>query len=42
MASNTAEDGTVLGVDLGIEDLAVTSTAYFFIGERVIESVSAG
>ncbi len=29
---NTAEDGTVLGVDLGIENIAVTSTAYFFSG----------
>nr|WP_238330800.1 transposase [Haloglomus irregulare] len=26
---NTAEDGTVLGVDLGLENLAVTSTAFF-------------
>ena len=32
---NTAEDGTVLGVDLGIESLAVTSTAYFFSGREL-------
>jgi putative transposase len=32
---NTAEDGTVLGVDLGIENLAVTSTAYFFSGREL-------
>ena len=45
---NTAEDGTVLGVDLGIENLAVTSTAYFFSGRelthdlREFETVRAG
>ena len=45
---NTAEDGTVLGVDLGIETLAVTSTAYFFSGRelthdlREFEKVRAG
>ncbi|WP_436346550.1 RNA-guided endonuclease InsQ/TnpB family protein [Natronorubrum sp. FCH18a] len=45
---NTAEDGTVLGVDLGIENLAVTSTAYFFTGRelthnlREFEKVRAG
>jgi len=45
---NTAEDGTVLGVDLGIENLAVTSTAYFFSGRelnhelREFEKVRAG
>ena len=45
---NTAEDGTVLGVDLGIENLAVTSTAYFFSGRelthnlREFERVRAG
>jgi len=45
---NTAEDGTVLGVDLGIENLAVTSTAYFFSGRelthnlRKFEKVRAG
>jgi len=44
----TAEDGTVLGVDLGIENLAVTSTAYFFSGRelthdlREFENVRAG
>jgi len=45
---NTAEDGTVLGVDLGIENLAVTSTACFFSGRelthrlREFERVRAG
>jgi len=45
---NTAEDGTVLGVDLGIENLAVTSTAFFFSGRelthdlREFEKVRAG
>jgi len=45
---NTAEDGTVLGVDLGIENLAVTSTALFFSGRelthnhREFERVRAG
>ena len=45
---NTAEDGTVLGVDLGIENLAVTSTASF-VSERELthnlrefETVRAG
>jgi IS605 OrfB family transposase len=44
----TAEDGTVLGVDLGIENLAVTSTGYFFSGRelthdlREFEKVRAG
>ena len=44
----TAEDGTVLGVDLGIENLAVTSTAYFFSGQKLthdlheFEKVRAG
>jgi putative transposase len=32
---NTAEDGTVLGVDFGIENLAVTTTAYFFSGREL-------
>ena len=32
---NTAENGTVLGVDFGIENLAVTSTAYFFSGSEL-------
>jgi IS605 OrfB family transposase len=31
----TAEDGTVLGVDLGVENLAVTSTAQFFSGREL-------
>nr|WP_264475325.1 transposase [Halorubellus salinus] len=31
----TAEDGTVLGVDLGIENLAVTSTARFVDGREL-------
>ena len=45
---NTTENGTVLGVDLGIENLAVTSTAYFFSGRelahdlREFEKVRAG
>jgi IS605 OrfB family transposase len=45
---DTAEDGTVLGVDLGIENLAVTSTASFFSGRelthnlREFEKVRAG
>ncbi|MBX0285969.1 RNA-guided endonuclease InsQ/TnpB family protein [Haloarcula salinisoli] len=45
---DTAEDGTVLGVDLGIENLAVTSTACFFSGRelthdlREFEKVRAG
>ncbi|RLM76234.1 RNA-guided endonuclease TnpB family protein [Halorubrum sp. Atlit-26R] len=43
-----AEDGTVLGVDLGIENLAVTSTARFISGRelshnlREFEKVRAG
>ncbi|WP_049937393.1 RNA-guided endonuclease InsQ/TnpB family protein [Haloplanus natans] len=32
---NTAKDGMVLGVDLGIENLAVTSTASFFSGREL-------
>jgi putative transposase len=45
---NTAEDGTVLGVDLGIDNLAVTSTAQFINGRelthdlREFEKVRAG
>lgn len=45
---STAKDGTVLGVDLGIENLAVTSTANFFGGRelahrlREFERVRAG
>jgi IS605 OrfB family transposase len=45
---NTAEDGTVLGVDLGIENLAVTSAASFINGRelthnlREFEKVRAG
>ncbi len=45
---NTAEDGTVLGIDLGIENLAVTSTASFVSGRelshnlREFEKVRAG
>lgn len=31
-STDTAEDGTVLGVDLGVENIAVTSTARFFPG----------
>jgi putative transposase len=32
---DTAEDGTVLGVDLGIENIAVTSTATFIDGRKL-------
>ena len=32
---NTAEDGTVLRVDLGVENIAVTSTAHFFSGREL-------
>jgi IS605 OrfB family transposase len=32
---DAAEDGTVLGVDLGVENIAVTSTARFFPGGSV-------
>jgi putative transposase len=32
--ATTAEDGTVLGVDFGIENIAVTSTARFFSGRE--------
>ena len=45
---DTAEDGTVLGVDLGIDNLAVTSTARFVSGREVthelreFETVRAG
>jgi len=45
---DTAEDGTVLGVDLGVENTAVTSTAQFFSGRelnhrlREFEKVRAG
>ncbi len=37
--SNTAEDGTVLGVDLGIENLAVTSTAHFVSGRELAHNL---
>ena len=37
---NTAEDGTVLGVDLGIENLVVTSTAYFVSGRELTHDLS--
>ncbi|MDS0260967.1 transposase [Haloarcula sp. S1CR25-12] len=36
---NTAEDGTVLGVDLGIENLAVTSPAFFFSGRELAHNL---
>lgn len=36
---NTAEDGTVLGVDLGIENLAVTSTAHFISGQMLAHNL---
>jgi len=35
----TTENGTVLGVDLGIENLAVTSTAYFFSGRELAHNL---
>ena len=34
-ADETAEDGTVLGVDLGVRNIAVTSTAQFFSGKEL-------
>lgn len=34
-ADDTAENGTVLGVDLGVDNLAVTSTAAFFSGRKL-------
>ena len=34
-AEETAEDGAVLGVDLGVENIAVTSTARFFSGKEL-------
>ncbi|GAA0671760.1 RNA-guided endonuclease InsQ/TnpB family protein [Natronoarchaeum mannanilyticum] len=34
--TDTAEDRTVLGVDLGIENLAVTSTAHFESGRQLL------
>lgn len=34
-AEETAEDGAVLGVDLGVKNIAVTSTAQFFSGEEL-------
>ncbi|PSP49017.1 transposase [Halobacteriales archaeon QH_7_69_31] len=37
---NTAEDGTVLGVDLGIENLVVTSTASFVSGRELTHDLS--
>jgi putative transposase len=46
--ASTAEDGTVLGVDLGVENVAVTSTARFFSGGHIahrlrrFESTRAG
>lgn len=36
---DTAEDGTVLGVDLGIENLAVTSTATFINGRELTHNL---
>jgi IS605 OrfB family transposase len=33
--ASTAENGTVLGVDLGVENLVVTSTAKFFSGREL-------
>ena len=37
---HTAEDGTVLGVDLGIENLVVTSTASFVSGRELTHDLS--
>jgi IS605 OrfB family transposase len=37
---NTAEDGTVLGVDLGVENIAVTSTARFFSGRKLTHDIN--
>ena len=37
---NTAEDGTVLGVDLGIENLVVTTTASFVSGRELTHDLS--
>lgn len=34
-SESTAEDGAVLGVDLGLENIAVTSTARFFSGSEL-------
>ena len=36
---NTAEDGTVLGVDLGFENLVATSTAFFFSGRELTHNL---
>ncbi|AQL42583.1 transposase [Halorientalis sp. IM1011] len=36
----TAENGTVLGVDLGVENIAVTSTARFFPGGELNHTLS--
>ena len=37
---DTAEDGTVLGVDLGVENIAVTSTARFFSGGKMLHRLN--
>ena len=34
--TDAAGDGTVLGVGLGLENIAVTSTARFFLGDELI------
>jgi putative transposase len=36
---DTAEDGTILGVDLGVENIAVTSTARFFSGRELLHNL---
>lgn len=37
---DTAEDGTVLGVDLGVENIAVTSTAQFWSGRKLTHDMN--
>jgi len=37
---DTAEDGTVLGVDLGVENIAVTSTARFWSGRKLTHDMN--
>jgi putative transposase len=36
---DTAEDGMILGVDLGVENIAVTSTARFFSGRELLHNL---
>ena len=37
---DTAEDGTVLGVDLGVKNIAVTSTARFWSGQKLTHDMN--